>query len=487
MIQPLKHYAVRLWATVLFGGPAILALLATIGPELDPVYTLVSAGAVLLAVFFGLGAAFNWLGIRSLDNQLNAAEDWERANGAAEAEASYRRAIAVFGSFLFSPRARRRTSSKLADRLARFYMTSSEQSTASEAFIASYLRLHPANEEIARIWLRQAGTRGWLERKDQELAARIGDALPDSSAIQELLARYCLLEERTDFSALEAYRRLMAAAGENAPVDLVSRIANLFVEQGRADEWALPVYVRALEQAPERQELAAGIAACLKWIGETQINRGWIDAGRHLLQGAEASAVDRGIGRFRIPELAARPAATDGLRPSSEGLVRRAGRLAATAHESASGALSAAGRLMADGLQWMKKTPAARRALRWAALSVAALAAILLVVNTAGYLMRPEKRPEPKSPAAETAGRFTIQVAAYLKAEQAQRYAEELKRNGLEAYWTESSGDQKKWYQVRISRFEDKAAARAFGDEIKARGLIEDYYIANYTPPQSSP
>ena len=26
MVQPLKHYAIRLWSTVLFGGPAILAI-----------------------------------------------------------------------------------------------------------------------------------------------------------------------------------------------------------------------------------------------------------------------------------------------------------------------------------------------------------------------------------------------------------------------------------------------------------------------------
>jgi hypothetical protein len=487
MVQPLKHFAVRLWATVLFGGPAILALLAMIGSELDPLYTLVPAGAVLLAFFFGLGAVFNGLGIRSLNAQLRAAEDWERADSAVEAEACYRRAIAVFGSFLLSPRARRRTSSDLTDHLARFYMAHTDQSTVSDVFIASYLRLHPTNEEIARIWLRQAGTRGWLERRDQELAARIGDALPESPAIQELLARYCLMEERTDFSALETYRRLVAAAGANAPADLVSRIADLFVEQGRADEWALPVYVRAFEQARGRQELAAGIAACLKWIGETQKNRRWIDTGRRLLQGTDPAAIDREIGGFRVPSLTPGPAEPAGTAPSTEGFFQKGRRIAAGAAQSVSGALTAGGHLVADGLRWVKKTPAARRSLRWAALGVAVIAAILLVVNTAGYLMRSEKRPEPKTPAARATGRFTIQVAAYLKEEQARRYAEELKRNGLKVYWTESSGDQKKWYQVRISRFEDKAAARAYGDALKARGLIEDYYIANYTPPQSSP
>jgi hypothetical protein len=192
--------------------------------------------------------------------------------------------------------------------------------------------------------------------------------------------------------------------------------------------------------------------------------------------------------RFRIPERTPRPAEPAGPGPSAEGWALKTGRAALSGLRSVSESLSAGGRRAAEGLRWMRKTPAARRSLRWAALGVAAIAAILLVVNTAGYLMRPEKRPEPKTPAAQVAtGRFTIQVAAYLKEEQARRYAEELKRNGLEVYWTESDSDQKKWYQVRISRFEDKEAARAYGDTLKARGLIEDYYIANYTPPQSSP
>jgi hypothetical protein len=44
-------------------------------------------------------------------------------------------------------------------------------------------------------------------------------------------------------------------------------------------------------------------------------------------------------------------------------------------------------------------------------------------------------------------------------------------------------GAKRNWYQVRIDHFADKAAARRFGEELKAKGLINDFYVANFRPP----
>ncbi len=484
MVQPLKHFALRLWATVLLGGSAILWLLPVLGLGLNPTYTLAPAAVVLLAVFFATGALFNAAGTRSIAGNMRTAEDWERSGSLPEAEAAYRRALSAYGSFLLSPRARRRILPELADHLARFYMARADQNAVSEAFIASHLQMHPEDEDVARVWLRQAGSRGWLERGDQDLAVRIGNAQPDSPVIQELLTRYCLMEERTDFFALETYRRMMTVAGEHPAAELVGRLAALFLEQGRADEWALPVYVRAFEQARQRQELAAGIAACLKRVGETQKNRRWLAAGRRLIKDTDPAMIEKMIDRFLAPEGPAEPPPEAERKSAAAAGLRIAGRTVKAAARSVSKGVLAAAHRLETGLRWVKSTPEARRWLRRGALIAVAAAAILLVINTVGYLVRSESRPEPHAaPAARATGRFTIQVAAYLKEGQARRYVEELKQQGLDVYWTETSGDQKKWYQVRISRFQDKAAARAYGDTLKARGLIDDYYIANYVPP----
>ena len=78
---------------------------------------------------------------------------------------------------------------------------------------------------------------------------------------------------------------------------------------------------------------------------------------------------------------------------------------------------------------------------------------------------------------------FTIQGAAYLEPDYAQRYVTQLKKQGLDAYWTEAATGNKRWYQVRLSHFKDKNSARAYGESLKARGIFDDYYVANYQRP----
>ena len=79
--------------------------------------------------------------------------------------------------------------------------------------------------------------------------------------------------------------------------------------------------------------------------------------------------------------------------------------------------------------------------------------------------------------------RDSNKVAAYLKEEDAKRYVKQLTDNGMDAYWTRASGGGKNWYQVRISHFKTKSEAKAFGETLKTRGVIDDYYVANYNRP----
>jgi len=75
---------------------------------------------------------------------------------------------------------------------------------------------------------------------------------------------------------------------------------------------------------------------------------------------------------------------------------------------------------------------------------------------------------------------FTIQVAAYLKPEDSQRYVDHLISQGLEAFSTQAVSARRKWYQVKVSRFETKHQAQLYGEKLKSQGLIDDFYVANY-------
>ena len=103
-------------------------------------------------------------------------------------------------------------------------------------------------------------------------------------------------------------------------------------------------------------------------------------------------------------------------------------------------------------------------------------------------------RPSPQVPGPETTDNeiveekpvvvdpFTIQVAAYLKSADAQHFVDQLTGQKLDAYWTKATSSNRTWYQVKVSHFPTREAAQAYGQELKAKGLIDDFYVANYAP-----
>ena len=117
--------------------------------------------------------------------------------------------------------------------------------------------------------------------------------------------------------------------------------------------------------------------------------------------------------------------------------------------------------------------------------------AALFIVHTIGYLA-PSPTPPPTAPSAPVPPQeavapappmpYTLQVAAYLKPEHAERYLKDLKANGIEAYLKQAQANDKTWYQVRIAHFPTKAEALAYGSGLKARGLVEDFYVAKDPP-----
>jgi len=154
------------------------------------------------------------------------------------------------------------------------------------------------------------------------------------------------------------------------------------------------------------------------------------------------------------------------------------------------GQRAAAARLpgIAAGARSLCRTAAVRRVLGAAA--IAGLGAVLVwLVATAmdDYFNRPSGTPAAtaEAPAGEpqpavTDDPYTLQVAAYIRQEGALKLVDDLKRRGVDAYSSETASGGKVFYQVRISHFPDQQSARDFGRSLKAKGLIEDFYVTNY-------
>ncbi len=259
MIHFLRHAAARLWMTLLIATAASLWALPLLPPNIGLEAAPVLAVVLLAVCFFAVGWAANRLGLAWVRRWVRSAGRAEREGLHVEAEAAFRRALSVLDSFLVSPAVRRRNLPPLTARLARFYLARPRGGAETEELIAGYLAAHPGDEEVAEQWVLRVEHRGGLREDHQGLATRLGAAHPRNGTIQSALARLYLMLERTDYPALQCYRRVCGAEAEMAP-EFCRDLARLLRRDGRSDAWVQQFYRRALGPVPQAPEAAAAEA-----------------------------------------------------------------------------------------------------------------------------------------------------------------------------------------------------------------------------------
>jgi len=484
MLSLFKHIAVRIWLTAIMGGLASLWLLPSFQARIGLQWAPLPVALIMLIAFLLIGWLSNHWGVGMVERLVREAGVFERDGMVAEAEAKFRHALAVFDTFLISPVVKKQKADTLMARVARFYLARTAKSYESEAFLTAYLQTNPKDEEVAENWIEQLESRGGLKEEHQELAYLIGSAQPNNRIIQAALARYYLLMERTDFPALQTYRRV-SSVDQQLPAGFMENLAQLFLRQRRADEWALEIYLKAVEESDQRSEILRGIAACVRWVALTERNKSLLQKAYSCLEGIDAGGVEKMSVGFKPPVptddkiVAHRP---DREKPS---FILTTGAVLQTLYEDVSALPARALRQIGSASRWAMQSKKARRVLTGLVFAGLTAGVIVLVINTVGHLVKSETTDAQKIGKApeRVTDPFTLQVAAYLEPAYAKSYVEKLKKQGLDVYWREAISANKKWYQVRVSHFADKKSARDFGESLKSRGIIDDYYIANFIAP----
>jgi len=484
MIHALKHIAIRIWLTLLLGSLAALAGLQALQMPFGLKWTFVLAVPVFVVVFYTIGWMFNRSGLNRVQRLINEASVWERAGKTTQAEKLLRKAVAVFDSFLISPFNKERRARGLTGHMARFYLTQAGISPEAENTIMAYLEMRPEDQAVAEAWLQRLPDTEVNPKKLEDLLYSLGKSQSGNPTIQTLIARRYLSDGRTDFQALQTYRRFI----ENKKArdeSMIIRMAELFFKKRRTDTWALQTYLRAYKLDRKRRHLIHGLAACIHGAQTESTNSASFREARALLSDIDKTLLAKMAVKFKpaAPPLE-KPAA-----PPKAGIVKTSitvalGAVRALTTGVGSAMTSSAGMLTA-AYRRIRSYQGLRPILRWTTLGLAGAGLMILLINTVTHLM--QSRPEPEEietpPAVVITDPYTLQVAAYLKTEHAEKYVTQLKTLGLEAYWTEAQGAKSKWYQVRLSHFADKASARAYGDALKAKGIIDDFYVANYQHP----
>ncbi|RJQ86165.1 MAG: SPOR domain-containing protein [Desulfobacteraceae bacterium] len=483
-----RHITIRLWITALAGGLMCTVLLPLWHRMMGLDGLWLPVLAVMTGCFVLCGFVMNRFGLSSIRRQITEATVWERAGMSAEAENAFEKAKAAYDGFWLSPLQRRRSADWILQRLARFCLAQSALGNAGRAIVLSYLQIHPEDEAVALGWLETALQGETRSHDDHEAADRINEAWHDHEKIQRLLMQFYLSDERSDFEAMQTYRRVWQW-GNDLPRTLTRKIARLLLNETCLNDWALQVYLKGYDSGDA--DCLEGLAASIQWLRPNAENR-------HDL--AEAERTIAGLDEAQRRKL---------IRPSEPRMPMPAG---AAGEKSADLRMNEPGRqerlgLMRIGLRRISiafyqqiralkpQFRANRMRLWWASGRLRRIAAGIAIIGALGILStlgwqsvgrRPEPAPasEPPAEAPRALARdpFTIQVAAYLKPEDAQLYVDRLKQKNVEAFWTKATGANRTWYQVKVSHFATRDAARTYGEKLKSQGVIDDFYVANYTP-----
>ena len=477
MLHLIKHTVIRLWFSLVLAGPASLVVLGQLAPRPGIAWPLSVAATLMAVAFMMLGWGGNRLARRGVRRRLALSEVLERAGRQAEARAALQRAVAIYDSFLPSPLARSRLRDLLTARLARFYLARHDKDPAGLEALRSYLKAHPDDRVVAKAWLRAVARQPVWDQADEAAADGIAEAQGDDAGVQQVLGRRFLAAGRTDFLALEVYRRII----RRDPAEAAwwsRRLAALFLNEGRCDNFALEIYLAAWN-AEDRSDLRRGLAACLMHLEAEAGNRRMLSRARALLGDVDEVDLEIFAEGFRPPRDRAVPS-------------MRAQPLRRRAREAGAAAWAHLGRQIGGFRSLLRGSSTARWVGGGLGGTVLVAAAAAMLYNTYGHLREP---PAPLTPPparvvvekpleiAAVSDPFTIQVAAYLKREHAERYVAELSAQGLDAQLQEAHSQDKTWYQVRISHFPDKAAALAYGQRLKREGTIDDFYVVNYARP----
>jgi hypothetical protein len=473
----LRHNSIRIWIALLLGGVVSLLVLPMLPPRFGLERNFLVAAVIFLLFFMATGWVLNRWALNTADFMMAEAGAFERDGMYHEAERSFQKAVAIFDGFMISPFVKRKKAGGLGARLARFYLARSRRDLASENFLIAYLKSNPQDGEVAEHWLHQIENSGGLQEEHQELAAGIGDAQPQNKFIQGTLARFYLLLERSDFPALQTYRRV-CDSDESTAAGFIDDLARLFVKEKRADEWALDIYLQALANNADRAGYLNGLAACVRWTSVTGRNKHLLQSAHHYLKGIDANTLKQMRVGFNPP------APTKPL-PQVRKKIKPGAFRAGTARILY--------RYPREFVRWIvcriktaakliQRSRKVRRVLTGILLFGLILGIGVLVVNTVRHLTVNEAPSDQAAtpPVEVISDPFTLQVAAYLKPEYAKSHVQQIKKRGGDAYWSEAVSGDKRWYQVRVSHFATKQAARDYGEKLKADGIIDDYYVANY-------
>jgi len=420
LIWFLRHISVRLWITALLCMPASLYIvfkLSSIAPDTNPITLILS---MVLFIFIILGLILDFLGKKIISRLIKEGDVWERAGIHQRSEEKFYKALRVYDSFLISPLSARGCAQKLSGAMARFMAVSKNNDASFEKASTLFLKLSPGDEHMALLWLRRLFNTVDLDFNtiDHDVLTLIAENHYQNQKILPSLTNIFIQLKRTDFTAQKVYKQALTYLKKNSTKR--TEIQKLLRENEDSD--TMPSKLTFADSSPLKKPAS---------------NR-----------------------KFKISNF-----------------LEKTGNYIHVIINQTRSSLNKFSNLLI-------KHKNIKTYIQLSLIIICLLLVTSLLFSTFSNYLKPDiqKKDAPGQvtiTAAVPDMPYTIQIAAFLSQSHAEKYTTTLKKTGLDARFVKVDGKNKAWYLVRISKFNDKASAAAYGQKLKGEGLIKDFFVAN--------
>ncbi|MBU8848510.1 MAG: SPOR domain-containing protein [Desulfobacterales bacterium] len=419
MIWILRNISVHLWLTTLFTIPLtfyIMPGLTRFFPGISPLTTGLVAITGLVVV---IGFLMDMTAKKAVMNLIKEGQAWERSGILNKAEKNYIKALRIYDTFLLWPFSAKKTARQISGAVAKFKLNTSVKNQNFKLGTMVYLKMNPEDEDIARLWLEQLRQSTVVTSFEQEVLSALAEKHYAGKFLSGLMTDIFLGLERKDYIAKKLYQHVL-----QDPVfkkRYSERIENAI---GKTDKTLQQEVSFLLPEKKSGKKIEIGKKiGSIKNEGVSYLKNAWAFIGS--------------VVSFLI---------------------------------------SSAGRATA----YVKKHEKTQFYLKAGFLSIVSIWLGFFIISTMSHMFKSKAVEKQKVKIQiQMPKPFTIQVAAYLNQQHADRYIDVLKKKGIDAIVKKVDGGGKTWFVVRVSEFADKKSATAYGQKLKQQKIIDDFFVNN--------
>lgn len=419
MIWILKNISVHLWITTLFAIPLsfyFLSGLAGFFPEINPLITgfVTIAGVIaIISILMDLAAK------KIITNLIKEGHAWERSGIFNKADKNYTKALRVYDTFLLWPFTSKKTAQRISGAIAKFYLNSSVENKNFKLGTLVYLKINPADKDIAHLWLTRLRKSSIVTSFEQEILSMLAERYYSDKILSILILDIFLGLEREDFTAKKLYQHVLS--DPELKHGYAEKIEALIGKP--EDTLQKEVSFQFFDKKPVRKVEIGKKVQVLTKNGVYFLQSLWSFMG----------------GSFSFLMLSAAKVYT-----------------------------------------YIKQNEKIRFYLKAGFLTLVSGLLLFFMVGPISHIFKSRtiENEKIKTPI-QVFKPFTIQVAAYLKPKHAQSYVDILKKKEIDARIKKVYGGGKTWFVVRVSEFIDRKSAAAYGQKLKKQKIIDDFFVNN--------